>query len=103
MLYAIWASHYPDYAGQIIFKNNDHLVFDDLGCLIEYLREPEKEVAVAYIKSNDKQEWVDVKAAAYIYNQNYWTPMNYGVLAFCIDWGCDYLRARKWGREGSYL
>ncbi|WP_342558881.1 nitrous oxide reductase accessory protein NosL [Metasolibacillus sp. FSL K6-0083] len=73
---------HPDYAGQIIFKNNDHLVFDDLGCLIEYLREPEKEVAVAYIKSNDKQEWVDVKAAAYIYNQNYWTPMNYGVLAF---------------------
>ncbi|MCT6925432.1 nitrous oxide reductase accessory protein NosL [Metasolibacillus sp.] len=73
---------HSDYAGQVIFKNNDYLVFDDLGCLIEYLREPEQEVAVAYIQSNDKHEWIDVKKAAYIYNEDYWTPMNYGVLAF---------------------
>ncbi|KOY81661.1 nitrous oxide reductase accessory protein NosL [Lysinibacillus macroides] len=73
---------HPDYAGQVIFKNNDYLVFDDLGCLIEYLKNPEQEVAAAFIKSNDKQEWIDVKTAAYLYNEDYWTPMNYGVLAF---------------------
>lgn len=76
---------HPDYAGQVIFTNNDHLVFDDIGCLIEYLKEPEQEVEIAYIRSANTKEWIDVKTAAYLYNEEYWTPMNYGVLAFTSE------------------
>jgi len=76
---------HPNYAGQLIFENNDHLVFDDIGCLIEYLKEPEQDVAIAYIRAADTKEWIDVETAAYLYNEEYWTPMNYGVLAFASE------------------
>lgn len=72
-----------DYAGQIIFKNNDHLVFDDLGCLMEYMIENgEEKIGAAFIKEESSHKWINVKEAVYVYNSQYWTPMNYGVLAF---------------------
>lgn len=76
---------HPDYAGQVIFSNEDHVVFDDIGCLIDYVKELDTEMAAAYIKSATDDEWLDVESAYYVYNSQYWTPMNYGVLAFATE------------------
>lgn len=74
---------YEDYAGQIVFKNGDYEVFDDLGCLMEFLADTdESEVGKAYIKDASENKWIDVKNATYLYSKDYWTPMNYGVVAF---------------------
>ncbi|MER2000736.1 MAG: nitrous oxide reductase accessory protein NosL [Lysinibacillus sp.] len=74
---------YLDYAGQIVFKNDDHQVFDDIGCLMEYIIDNgEDDIGAAFIKDEATKNWINVKNAIYIYNANYWTPMNYGVLAF---------------------
>lgn len=74
---------HEDYAGQLVFTNGDYEVFDDLGCLIEFVMDiEESEIGAAFIKDAKKDQWLDVKNATYIYSKDYWTPMNYGVLAF---------------------
>jgi len=74
---------HEDYAAELIFKNGDYEVFDDLGCLVEFMKDVEEsEVGAAYIKSADGNEWLPVEDATYVYSKDYWTPMNYGVLAF---------------------
>ena len=93
-----------DYAGQIVFKNNDHLVFDDLGCLMEYIIDNgEGDIGAAYIKDESANEWVNVKNAVYIYDANYWTPMNYGVLAFAKQESADaYMKENGQGQQLAY-
>ncbi|MFF6017611.1 nitrous oxide reductase accessory protein NosL [Lysinibacillus fusiformis] len=72
-----------EYAGQIVLTNGDYKIFDDIGCLMDYLAlNGEEEIGAAYIKNNANNEWIDVYKATYVYNAGYWTPMNYGVLAF---------------------
>lgn len=74
---------YEDYAGQLVFKNGDYEVFDDLGCLIEFMTDTdESEIGAAFIKDASENQWINVEEATYIYSKDYWTPMNYGVLAF---------------------
>ncbi|MET4563231.1 copper chaperone NosL [Lysinibacillus parviboronicapiens] len=81
-----------EYAGQIALKNGDFEMFDDLGCLMEYIKaNGENEIGAAFIKDANNDEWIDVFKATFIYNKEYWTPMNYGVLAFktkdaAVDW-----------------
>jgi len=71
------------YAGQIALKNGDYEIFDDIGCLMEYIASNgDEEIGAAYIKDATKSEWIDVFKAVYVYNKVYWTPMNYGVVAF---------------------
>ena len=72
-----------EYAGQIVLTNGDYKIFDDIGCLMDYLAlNGEDEIGAAYIKNKANNEWIDVYKATYVYNAGYWTPMNYGVLAF---------------------
>ncbi|MFF5996641.1 nitrous oxide reductase accessory protein NosL [Lysinibacillus sp. KU-BSD001] len=74
---------HEDYAAQLVFKNGDYEMFDDIGCLMEFLEGTEEsEVGAMFMKDMTDNEWVDVKTATYIYSKDYWTPMNYGVLAF---------------------
>lgn len=72
-----------EYAGQIILKNGDIKMFDDIGCLMEYIdANGEDELGAAFIKDAINDEWINTFEATYVYNKEYWTPMNYGVLAF---------------------
>lgn len=74
---------HAQYAGQIVKKNNDVIVFDDIGCLMEYIAEyGDKEVGAAFIRDNESDTWLDVTEASYVYSPDFWTPMNFGVLAF---------------------
>lgn len=79
---------HADFAGQIVFKNNDHMVFDDLGCLMEYIVDNgEDDIGAAFIVEETSGKWINVKDAVYLYNQDFWTPMSYGVLAFDTEEG----------------
>lgn len=75
-----------DYAAQVVLKNNDIVVFDDLGCLMDYMKQNgESEIGAAYIRDTNSSKWLNIKDASYIYSPDYWTPMNYGVLAFASE------------------
>lgn len=74
---------HEDYAAQLVYKNGDYEMFDDLGCLMEFLKGTEKsEVGAMFMKNMADDEWMNVETATFIYSKDYWTPMNYGVLAF---------------------
>ena len=75
-----------DYAAQAVLKNNDIVVFDDLGCLIDYIKQNgDEEIGDAYIRDTNSAKWLNIKEASYVYSKDYWTPMNYGVLAFASE------------------
>ncbi|MFJ7952922.1 nitrous oxide reductase accessory protein NosL [Lysinibacillus sp. NPDC096418] len=85
-----------EYAGQIALKNGDYEIFDDLGCLIEYINANGKEeIGAAYIKDTRENEWMNVFEATFVYNKDYWTPMNYGVLAFDTKEAADSWMAKE--------
>lgn len=72
-----------DFAAQAVLKNSDIVVFDDLGCLMDYIKQNgEEEIGAAYIRDTSSTKWLNIKDASYVYSKDYWTPMNYGVLAF---------------------
>ena len=72
-----------DYAAQTVLKNGDPVVFDDLGCLMDYiLQNGEGDIGASYIRATNSSDWLNIKEAVYVYSKDYWTPMNYGVLAF---------------------
>lgn len=75
-----------DFAAQAVLKNKDIEVFDDLGCLMEYIEQNgEDEIGAAYIRDMNSNNWLNIKEATYVYSPDYWTPMNYGVLAFATE------------------
>lgn len=78
---------HEEYAGQIIQKNGDYEVFDDIGCLIEKIsQDGVDDIGAAFIKNENKSdEWLNVFEATYLYDKDFWTPMNYGVLVFNSD------------------
>lgn len=95
---------HEDYAGQIALNNGDYEIFDDLGCLMEYINQNgDKEIGAAFIKSENSKEWMNVFTGSYVYNKDFWTPMNYGVLAFDSEQAAkDYIASKGQGELLSY-
>lgn len=92
-----------DYAAQVVLKNGDYVVFDDLGCLMEYIAEyGESDIGAAFIRGADSPNWLSIKEAIYVYSKDYWTPMNYGVLAFSSQQEADNYMAEQPGKILSF-
>lgn len=74
---------HKDFAGEIALKNGDYEMFDDLGCLIKYMKDMnEDDLGEAFIKDQSGKHWLNVKTSSYVYDKDIWTPMSYGVVAF---------------------
>lgn len=95
---------HEDYAGQIVLKNGDYEIFDDLGCLMEYIdANGEEQIGAAFIKDENNKQWINVFKGAYVYNKEFWTPMNYGVLAFNSEQEAkDYIATQGKGELLAY-
>lgn len=95
---------HEEYAGQIALSNGDYEMFDDLGCLIEYMKNLNKgDIGKAFIKDEGEKNWVDVKTASYVYDKDIWTPMSYGVIAFeSKDSAQQYIDKEGKGQLMSY-
>ena len=92
-----------DYAGQIVKKNGDVVVFDDIGCLMEYIHENgENEIGASFIRDMNSKTWLDVKDASYVYSEDNWTPMNFGVLAFASEEAAQIYIDEQSGKLLSY-
>ncbi|MBK3496223.1 nitrous oxide reductase accessory protein NosL [Viridibacillus sp. YIM B01967] len=95
---------HEDYAGQIALKNGDYKMFDDLGCLVEYMEDMDNDnLGQAFIKDGGGKDWVDVKTASYVYDKETWTPMSYGVIAFKSEGAAkDWMSEKKVGKLLSF-
>ena len=75
-----------DYAAQVVLSNGDYEVFDDIGCLMEFIAGKDvSEIGAMFIKGIDGEKWISVETATYVYGSEFWSPMNYGVLTFATE------------------
>ncbi|MBF4501673.1 nitrous oxide reductase accessory protein NosL [Savagea sp. SN6] len=70
------------FATEAIMPDGTVEKFDDIGCMVDFLNETEEEPLQMYVKDNEKDEWIAAEDALYILNEDYWTPMMYGVVSF---------------------
>lgn len=75
---------HTDYATQLIEKDGTIHIYDDIGCMFEYLSKEgqEKEIEVMYVRDTATSDWLNIEEAYFVYDPDYWTPMMYGVISF---------------------
>jgi parallel beta-helix repeat protein len=69
-------------AAQLILKNGKPVLFDDIGCMTEYLQTENPEYEAAFVHDYQSKEWISFDTSSFIQNQNIDSPMSYGIAAF---------------------
>ncbi len=75
----------PDnqHATQIVLTNERSIKFDDIGCMIKWMKENgDEEVGMAFVRDYNTEEWFDVNEGTFVYHEEIMTPMAYGVISF---------------------
>ena len=71
------------HATQIILESGKSMVFDDIGCMYDWIHANEnKKIDAQFVRDYNDKEWVLGKDATYVYNPSVKTPMAYNVLSF---------------------
>jgi copper chaperone NosL len=71
------------YASEIILDNGKAIVFDDIGCMNEWLEENKgKKVDALFVRDYHTSEWLQMEKAYYVYDHSIKTPMAYNVISF---------------------
>jgi copper chaperone NosL len=71
------------HATQIVLENGKSIIFDDVGCMYEWLgSNPNETIAAEFVRDYSDKEWILVDDATYVYNQSVKTPMAYNVVSF---------------------
>jgi len=65
-----------DYATQAVKKNGDTYFFDDMGCMILWLKEHPEDLVKLYVKTLDTHKWIEAEKAHY--SRIAPSPMGYG-------------------------
>lgn len=72
-----------EFATQIVLESGKTLVFDDIGCMHEWVGEnPDEKIAAQFVRDYGSKEWVNLEDATYVYNQSIKTPMAYNIISF---------------------
>ncbi|MCI0387546.1 MAG: nitrous oxide reductase accessory protein NosL [Acidobacteria bacterium] len=72
------------FAAEIITRDGDALKFDDIGCMLDYLKGKENQgrIAVYFVADFETREWVRGEVAFYARSAEFKTPMSHGIAAF---------------------
>jgi copper chaperone NosL len=71
------------FAAQIVAQGEEPRLFDDIGCLREFLgRQALEPDAVAYVADHHTRAWVVAARAIYVRNEQVHTPMGSHLIAF---------------------
>ncbi len=71
------------HATQIVLTNDRALKFDDIGCLYKWKEENgEDEIGAEFVRDFHTEEWIQLKDATFVYDEDIMTPMAYGIISF---------------------
>lgn len=71
------------HATQIVLENGKSMVFDDVGCMYDWIgSNVNEEIAGSFVRDYHDKEWTLVEEATFVYNQSVKTPMAYNVVSF---------------------
>ena len=72
----------PRLASQIVAPGMEPLIFDDVGCLRDYLAaKPVSQDAIAYVADHRTGHWVRAADAVFTRTSSFSTPMGSGIIA----------------------
>ncbi len=69
-----------DYAAEIITRNGNTYFFDDIGCVVLWLKNHHPDISRLVTRTQDTHRWIDAQKAWYVRTAH--TPMGYGFAAY---------------------
>ena len=69
-------------SSEVILKDGTPKKFDDIGCMVLFIKDHEEEVANIFVHDYLTSEWIDMNNATFIQGSKVKSPMNYGFVAF---------------------
>ncbi|MCT8139276.1 nitrous oxide reductase accessory protein NosL [Anaerobacillus sp. CMMVII] len=70
-------------ATQLILADGRSLMFDDIGCMVEWVNDHGMDdVNVRYVRDYHSEDWIVMEEATFVYHKEFRTPMAYGVYSF---------------------
>jgi copper chaperone NosL len=94
------------FAAQYITERGEASKFDDIGCMMDELKEEKKSgvgVLAVYVTDYGTGEWIDAGSAFYIRSPEIKTPMGYGIAAFGSEESMRSSRFFEGSREHGRL
>jgi copper chaperone NosL len=72
------------FASEIISTDGDVFKFDDIGCMLNYIkkRQMKGKIAASYVMDFEKTNWILAEQASFVATNEIQTPMSGGYLAF---------------------
>ncbi|HEX6164949.1 MAG TPA: nitrous oxide reductase accessory protein NosL [Vicinamibacterales bacterium] len=88
----------PAYAAAYHAPGGDPRVFDDIGCMLDALRQETSSPLTVWLQDAAGGGWIDAHQAVFVTAPNLRTPMNGGVLAYRDVAAADKTAAANGGR-----
>lgn len=72
------------YAAELIDSDGQVLKFDDIGCLLNFVKKQSVSVSASsfFVMDFDQRQWIKADSAYYVRSSELTTPMNGGIIAF---------------------
>ena len=82
--YCKMAISQKQYAAELIDSDSQVLKFDDIGCLLNFIKKGSINVSGAslFVMDFDQRQWIKADNAYYVRSSDVTTPMNGGIIAF---------------------
>ena len=71
------------FAAEFVTPEGDAVKFDDIGCMLGYLKEkPDTRVAAYFFAEYDTKKWLNGNATTFVKSKEISSPMSGGIIAF---------------------
>jgi copper chaperone NosL len=72
------------FAAEFIDRDGQPFKFDEIGCMLSYIREKKNKTAISayFVMDFNQKEWLKADDAYYVRSEELTTPMNGGIVAF---------------------
>jgi len=91
------------YSAQYILTDGNVKKFDDIGCMIDYIKRTENElgkISAVFVRDYHSNKWIDAKEAHFLRSTLIITPMGHGIIAFSNE---EDLKKEQPKTGGKYL
>lgn len=73
------------YSAQYILTEGNVKKFDDIGCMIDYIKHTNNElnnISAVFVRDYNSNKWIDAKEAYFLRSTLIITPMGHGIIAY---------------------
>ncbi len=90
------------YSAQYILTDGKVTKFDDIGCMIDYLKQTKNEldrVPAVFVRDYNSNNWINAKNAHFFQSNKITTPMGHGIVAFARKEDLKGVKSKIGGKE----